>query len=103
MYEVLMSGTRGNSSSNIHNRIKEDPKPGRHAKQRLRHNSFHMRCMRSVLGVTRQDRITNEGVLEKAQPPSFTALLKQSHLRWLLRVQREVLGNLCFALKTAST
>ncbi|XP_063620689.1 uncharacterized protein LOC134793093 [Cydia splendana] len=59
-----------------------------YANQERRLNTFHMRCLRSILNITWKDRVTNERVLEIAQLPSITALLKQRRLRWLGHVQR---------------
>ncbi|XP_063892975.1 uncharacterized protein LOC135117521 [Helicoverpa armigera] len=59
-----------------------------YAKQERRLNCFYMRCLRKILGITWQDRITNERVLDIAQLPSLMALLKQRRLRWLGHVHR---------------
>ncbi|XP_063386472.1 uncharacterized protein LOC134672159 [Cydia fagiglandana] len=59
-----------------------------YANQERRLNTFHMRCLRSILNITWKDRVTNERVLEIAQLPSITALLKQRRLQWLGHVQR---------------
>ena len=37
-------------------------------------NAFHMRCLRRLLGITWQDKITNKVVLEKAGIPSLYTL-----------------------------
>ena len=47
-----------------------------------------MRCLRRILGITWQDRVTNKVVLEKAGIPSLYTLLKQRRLRWLGHVTR---------------
>ena len=54
-----------------------------HAHQEKRLNVFHMRCLRRILGITWQDRVTNKVVLEKAGIPSLYTLLKQRRMRWL--------------------
>lgn len=59
-----------------------------YAKQECRLNTFYMRCLRHILGITWKDRVTNESVLETAQMASLTALLKQRRLRWLGHVHR---------------
>lgn len=59
-----------------------------YAKHERKLNAFHMRCLRSILGVTWKDKITNEEVLARTQLPSLTALLKQRRLRWLGHVYR---------------
>ena len=47
------------------------------AHQEKRLNVFHMRCLRRILGITGQDKVTNKVVLEKAGIPSVYTLLKQ--------------------------
>ena len=59
-----------------------------HAHQEKRLNVFHMRCLRRILGITWQDRMTNKVVLEKAGIPSLYTLLKQRRMRWLGHVTR---------------
>ncbi|XP_045503538.1 uncharacterized protein LOC123700381 [Colias croceus] len=59
-----------------------------YAKQERRLNSFYMRCLRKILGITWQNKITNQKVLQTAQLPSLTTLLKQKRLRWLGHVYR---------------
>ena len=46
-------------------------------------NVFHMRCLRSILGITWQDKVTNNAVLEKTGIPILYTLLKQRRMRWL--------------------
>ena len=46
-------------------------------------NVFHMRCLRRILGITWQDKVTNKVVLEKAGISSLHTLLKQRCMRWL--------------------
>ena len=55
-----------------------------HQEKRL----FHMRCLRCILGITWQDRVTNKVVLEKAGIPSLYTLLKQRRMWWLGHVTR---------------
>ena len=44
---------------------------------------FHMHCLRRILGITWQDKVTNNVVLEKAGIPSLYTLLKQRRMRCL--------------------
>ena len=55
-----------------------------HAHQEKRPNVFHMRCLRRILGITRQDKMTNKVLLEKAGIHS----LKQRRMQWLGHVTR---------------
>lgn len=59
-----------------------------YTKQERKLNAFHMRCLRTILGVTWQDKISNEIVLAKTGCCSITAMLKQRRLRWLGHVHR---------------
>ena len=47
-----------------------------------------MYCLRYILGITWQDKVTNKVVLEKAGIPSLYTLLKQRRMRWLEHVTR---------------
>lgn len=57
-----------------------------HQEHRL--NTFHLRCLRRLLGLTWQDRVPNSEVLEKAGMPSIYTLLSTRRLRWLGHVAR---------------
>ena len=59
-----------------------------HACQEKRLNVFHMRCLRRILGITWQDKVTNKLVLENAGIPSLYTFLKQRRMRWLGHVTR---------------
>ena len=56
--------------------------------QECRLNSFHLRCLRRILGITWLDRVPNKNVLAQAGIPSMFALLSQRRLRWLGHVSR---------------
>ena len=47
-----------------------------------------MRCLRRILGIAWQDRVTNNEVLQQAKIHSMTTLLRQRRLRWLGHVRR---------------
>ena len=59
-----------------------------HAHLEKRLNVFHKHCLRLILGITWQDKVTNKVVLEKAGIPSLYILLKQRRMRWLGHVTR---------------
>lgn len=59
-----------------------------YSRQEHRLNSFHLRCLRRILGITWQDRVTNAEVLDRAKLPSMFTLLSQRRLRWLGHVHR---------------
>ena len=51
-----------------------------YAAQECKLNVFHHRCLRQVLGVSWQDKVTNYEVLDRAGIPSMYTLLHQRHL-----------------------
>ena len=59
-----------------------------YARQEKRLNSFHLRSIRRILGISWQDRVSNTEVLFRANLPSMFTLLRQRRLRWLGHVYR---------------
>ena len=59
-----------------------------YARQEKRLNSFHLRSIRRILGISWQDRVSNTEVLSSANLPSMFTLLRQRRLRWLGHVYR---------------
>ena len=59
-----------------------------YAKQENRLESFHLRCLRRILNIKWQDKITNTAVLEQAGSLSLHLLLCKRRLRWLGHVHR---------------
>ena len=57
-------------------------------------NSFHLRCLRRILDISWQDKITNTEVLERASSFSLYTLLSQRRLRWLGHVHRMANGRI---------
>ena len=51
-------------------------------------NSFHLRSIRRILGISWQDKVTNADVLSRAGLPTMYTLLRQRRLRWLGHVRR---------------
>ncbi len=43
---------------------------------------FHMRCLRSIMGIRWQDKVTNWKVLQRANASSIEALVVKSQLCW---------------------
>ena len=62
-----------------------------YARQENRLESFHLCCLRRILGITWQDKVTNTAVLERAGSHSIHLLLCQRRLHWLGHVHR--MGN----------
>ena len=50
--------------------------------------TFHMRALRSILGMCWQDRITNLEVLDRAECTSIETLLIKAQLRWVGQIIR---------------
>lgn len=65
-----------------------------YAKQEKRLNSFHLRCLRRLLQISWQDKVTNAEVYERAGIPSLQALLSKRRLRWLGHVVRMDTGRI---------
>ena len=59
-----------------------------YARQENRLESFHLRCLRRVLGITWQDKVINTAVLGRAGSQSIHHLLCQCRLRWLGHAHR---------------
>lgn len=51
-------------------------------------NFFHVKCLRSILRIKWQDRVTNADVLRRARTYSMGALLIKGQLRGCSHVQR---------------
>ena len=54
-----------------------------YSSQEIKINTFHMRCLRRILGITWRDKVTNNEVLERAGIPSMFTFLRQRRIRWL--------------------
>ena len=59
-----------------------------YAGQQRRLNTFHVRSIRCILGISWQDNVTNADALFRAVLPSMYTLLRQRRLRWLGHVRR---------------
>ena len=56
--------------------------------------SFHIRCLRRILYISWQDKVTHTDVLERASSFSIYTLLSQRRLRWLGHVHRMPNGRI---------
>ena len=65
-----------------------------YARQEHRLNSFRLRYLRRILGISWQDRVPNKDFLERAGTPSMFAMLSQRRLRCLGHVRRMEDGRL---------
>ena len=59
-----------------------------YAGQTSRFNTFHLRSIRRILGISWLDKVTNADVLSRAGLPTMYTLLRQRRLRWLGHVRR---------------
>ncbi|KAI8519265.1 hypothetical protein Bbelb_025220 [Branchiostoma belcheri] len=59
-----------------------------YARQENRLESFRLRCLRRILGISWRDRVPNTTVLERSGSLSLHLLLCQRRLRWLGHVYR---------------
>ena len=65
-----------------------------YAGQERRLNTFHLRSIRRIMGISWQDKVTNADVLSRAGLPSMYTLLRQHRLRWLDHVRRMENGRI---------
>ena len=52
-------------------------------------DQFHLRCLRRILNINWEDRVTNQEVLRRAQLPGIEAMIIQAQLRWTGHVMRQ--------------
>ena len=78
-----------------------------YSRQERRLNTYHLRCLRRILGTSWQDNVPNKQVLDQAGIRSVLAILSQKRLRCLGHVRRMQDGRipkniLCGELATGS-
>ena len=74
-----------------------------YARQEKRLNSFHLRSIRRILGISWQDRVSNTKVLSRANLPNMFILLRQRRLRCMEdgRIPKDILyGELASARRS---
>ena len=59
-----------------------------YARQEKKLNTFHLRSIRRILGISWQHKVTNAKVLSRAGLATMYTLLRQRRLRWLGHVRR---------------
>jgi hypothetical protein len=59
-----------------------------YARQVKQLNSFHLRCLRRILHIRWQDKVTNTEVLKRSHLLSMSSILRKRRLRWLGHVHR---------------
>ena len=65
-----------------------------YAGQERRLNTFHLRIIRGILGISWQNKVTNVDVLSRAGLPTMYNLSRQRRLRWLEHVRRKEDGRI---------
>ena len=65
-----------------------------YARHEKKLNSFHQRCLRRILHIKWQDKISNTEVLERANMRSIYTILCERRLHWLGHVKRMDLGRI---------
>ena len=63
-------------------------------RQETRLNTFHMRCLRKIMGLSWRDKVSDSDVLSKAGTTTIYAMLSERHLRWLGHVSRMDKGRI---------
>ena len=63
-------------------------------KQELKLNSFHLRCLHTILGVKWQDKITNLEILQRCNTAPLSSILRQRWLLWLGHIHRVPIDSL---------
>ena len=51
-------------------------------------DQFHLRCLRRILNINWEDRVTNQEVLRRAHLPGVKAMIMQAQLRWTGHIMR---------------
>ena len=59
-----------------------------YSKQERKLNSFHLRSLRRILGISWKDKVPNTEVLHRAGLPTMYTLLRQRRMRWIGHVRR---------------
>ena len=59
-----------------------------YSRQERRLNSFHFRCLRSILGISWYDRVPNTSILELTEATDLFTMLRVCRLRWTGHVCR---------------
>ena len=59
-----------------------------YAKHENRLTAFHVRCLRRIIGVTLEDRVTNNQILEQVKTDSIHSMFRLPCLWWLGHVSR---------------
>ncbi|KAI8493291.1 hypothetical protein Bbelb_292950 [Branchiostoma belcheri] len=58
-----------------------------YAKQEAKLNAYHMRCLRRILGIKCQDKVSNTEVLDRLKSRTLFVMISERRLRWLGHVR----------------
>ena len=58
-----------------------------YSKQERKLNSFHLRGLRGILGISWKDKLPNTEVMDRADLPTIYTLLRQRRMRWIGHVR----------------
>ena len=58
-----------------------------YSKQERKLNSFHLRGLRGILGISWKDKLPNTEVTDRADLPTIYTLLRQRRMRWIGHVR----------------
>ena len=50
--------------------------------------AFHMKCLKRILGITWQDKVTHDEIFQRTQTTTIETIMMKQHLRWLGHVIR---------------
>ena len=65
-----------------------------YTRQEKKLKSFHLRCIRRILDISWQDKVTNTEVLARASSFRIYTMLSQRRLRWLGHIHRMANGRI---------
>ncbi len=65
-----------------------------YARHEKKLNIFHLRCLRRILHIKWQDKVSNSKVLEQAKLKTLHSTLRERRLRWLGHVRRMDTGRI---------
>ena len=65
-----------------------------YARHEKKLNTFHLRCLRRILHIKWQDKVSNSEVLERAKTKTLYSILRERRLRWLGHVKRMEPGRI---------
>ena len=59
-----------------------------YSRQERRLNTFHLRCLRKIVGISWEDRVPDVRVLDLCQSTNLTTIIRKRRLKWIGHVHR---------------